>query len=256
MELRCGNCSARVPSANVSVVEDTAVCALCEQVNRLSLIGFGPFAPPAALSRPPPGCWVCEIEGGLVLGLSRHEIGTIIMQFIFTIGYAIVVLAAGSACAIAWAAYLTGSPGPSRLLPGFGPPAPMLPLMVLTAIVALLLLNGVQQVVELPRLHLERTEVRIGETDVEVFEGAGEDGRSSSFAISDVVCVKERATAVDLDDESDPGGGWTSRRRVVRRRLCIDLESGRSVCFARHAPRSRRDYLAAALRAVLLSRSP
>jgi hypothetical protein len=227
---RCPNCNQDIPDDDANESEGVALCRGCESllpIDSLAEPGDLPVPVGVLKDEPPPGCWMSDDGVEMRIGVVARSLSfggffVLFAAFWNTVTGVFVVQAIGGFHKALTHSGRGASLGPPIFLSLF-----LVPFVIVGGVTAVLALVGV----------FGNVEVTIRGAEGEVFTGVGTIGRRRRFDAT-------RVTDVRIVDS-----GARNNERVVHA-VCIEAE--RPLKLASMATASRRDWLAGALKTVLV----
>lgn len=240
----CPKCHAVIATEDINVSADIAFCRACNLAHKLSSIAHGSGIDPTVdVEKPPAGTWKRSTGMGTLIGASHRSIAGAIGTFFFAAFWNGIV-SIFVALAVASTLSLLGVRPPNWL------PAPMSkgsPIGVgftvfLWLFLTPFILIGLAMIGAFFSCLAGKTEVRIRDWQGEIFTGVGPIGRTRKFKTEAVKDIR-----IEDKDWRDNDG---DRRRNTN--IVIEMTEGKPIKFASSLPDDRRQFLAAAMRAIVI----
>jgi hypothetical protein len=240
----CPKCRRMVPADDINVSADVALCRPCNLAHKLSGLAHGTgIAPNIDLARPPAGTWQRSSGLGTIIGASQRSVSGAIFTFLFG-AFWNGIISIFVALAIASTLALLGVDRPDWL------PKPIMNGGAMGAGITIFLWLFLMPFIAIGLALIAgfflcvggRTEVRLRANQGEIFTGIGSLGFKKRFdpaLVTDVRIEDKRWRDSDGD-----------RHRSTQ--IILEREQGKPLKFASALQEDRRQFMAAALRSILI----
>ena len=240
----CPKCSSIISSDAINVAADVALCRECNVTHKLSALAHGSgIDPNLDLGRPPKGAWLRASGLGTVIGATHRSLGGAVATLAFAAfwnGVVSIFVALALASTLAHLGMARPAWFPAPVMNGGAIGAGMT--IFLWVFLTPFILIGLAMIGAFLSCLAGRTEVRIRDFHAEKFSGIGALGSRRKFRADGVKDVR-------IEDKRwrDSDG---DRRRSTE--IIIEMAEGKPVKFGSSLSEERRQFVAAALRKVLV----
>lgn len=240
----CPKCSQVIPAEDINVAADVALCRSCHLAAKLSELAHGSgIDPKVDVNLPPKGAWRRASGLGTVIGATHRSVGGAIGTLLFAafwngIVSIFVALALASTLALLGVERPSWFPTPVMNGGAMGAGITVFLWLFLTPFIVI----GVAMIGAFLSCLGGKTEVRIRDWQGEVFHGIGSLGWKRKFNPQAVKSVR-------IEDRQWRDSDGDRRRSTA---IILDMNEGKPIKFGSALTDERRQYLAAALRAMIM----
>lgn len=241
----CPKCSQIIPSDDINVGADVALCRKCNLAHKLSIMTLGNgIDPDVDVTRPPVGAWRRNSGLGTVLGATHRSIGGAIGLFFFAAFWnGIVSIFVGLALASTLSLLGIQPPGWMPNPISKGSPIGIGFTIFLWLFLTPFIVVGVVMIMGFLSCLAGRTEVRVRDWQGEIFQGIGPFGRTKKFKT-------EQVKEVRIEDRQWRDSDGDRRRNT---QIIVEMTEGKPIKFASSLTEERRQFLAAAMRQAIFA---